>query len=363
MKFGLFSLFSQRHESIQPRQVYEDVVQLVSLADDIGFDIAWFAEHHFSNYCICPSPLIVASHCAARTKQIRLGSGVLVLPFYSPMRIAEEIAMVDILSGGRCVLGVGSGYQPFEFDRFGLDLNQAQDRFFEILDQIELALSGREFDYHGKFYNQPKTKLAVQPVHDISSEIYVAGLTTSKSARERVAHRGYVPLLQPRWGPATEMQTLRKSYEEDWAQAGRDPATLPFAVLRWMCVTENKREALRAADHLRYIYRVALATRFNYQELDGAIHREIPAKQEPDLEAIVHNALIGSPEKIANQIIDEFNAYRPSHMCFAVNFGDHASAINSLERFAQEIEPLVRKHIGVGDSETHEQKRYDQVAS
>ena len=105
MKLGLFCLLAQRDPQITPAQIFEETVELVKLADEIGLDVAWFAEHHFSNYCLCVSPLMMATYCAPLTKRIRLGTAVVVLPLYDPIRLIEEIATVDVLSGGRLVLG------------------------------------------------------------------------------------------------------------------------------------------------------------------------------------------------------------------------------------------------------------------
>src|SRR5436853_7162302 len=109
MKLGLFNLMTQRDASITPHQIVEDTVAMVKLADEIGFDVAWFAEHHFSNYSICPSPLMMAVYCAGMTRGIRLGSAVLVLPLYDPVRLVQEIGLLDIQSGAHAALGPRSG--------------------------------------------------------------------------------------------------------------------------------------------------------------------------------------------------------------------------------------------------------------
>jgi len=117
MDFGLFSLMSRRDAATLATRIVHDTVEQVRLAEQAGFAIAWFAEHHFSNYSLCPSPLLMAAHAAAVTTRIRLGTGVVVLPLYMAPRLLAEIGLVDTLSDGRLVLGVGSGYQPFEFER------------------------------------------------------------------------------------------------------------------------------------------------------------------------------------------------------------------------------------------------------
>src|SRR6266496_6305435 len=121
MEFGIFNLMGSREADKPTAQVFAEVAEQTRRADELGYTIAWFAEHHFSNYCLCASPLMMVAHCASITEKIRLGTAVVVLPLYNPARLAAEIATADALSNGRLALGIGSGYQPYEFDRFGVE--------------------------------------------------------------------------------------------------------------------------------------------------------------------------------------------------------------------------------------------------
>src|SRR5437899_12200757 len=122
MEYGIFNLMGSREADKPTAQVFGEVAEQTRLADELGYTIAWFAEHHFSNYCLCASPLMMVAHCASITKSIRLGTAVVVLPLYNPARLAAEIATADALSNGRLMLGIGAGYQPYEFARFGVDI-------------------------------------------------------------------------------------------------------------------------------------------------------------------------------------------------------------------------------------------------
>src|SRR5947207_14333962 len=134
MYFGVFNLMGSREEDMPTAKVFGEVAEQTRLADELGYSIAWFAEHHFSNYCLCASPLMMVAHCASITEKIRLGTAVVVLPLYNPARLAAEIATADALSNGRLALGIGSGYQPYEFDRFGVDLAQNLEMTEEFRD-------------------------------------------------------------------------------------------------------------------------------------------------------------------------------------------------------------------------------------
>src|SRR5438874_10839370 len=124
MEFGIFNLMGSRDPEKPTAEVFAEVAEQTRLADELGYAIAWFAEHHFSNYCLCASPLMMVAHCASSTKNIRLGTAVVVLPLYNPARLAAEIATADALSNGRLMLGIGAGYQPYEFHRFWVDRKQ-----------------------------------------------------------------------------------------------------------------------------------------------------------------------------------------------------------------------------------------------
>ncbi len=141
MEFGIFILMQQRGYHQTSAEVLNAAVEQTVLADQAGFDAAWYAEHHFSNYGLCPSPLMMVTHMAALTKRIRLGSAVCVLPMYHPMRLLAEAGFADTVSNGRLEFGVGSGYQKFEFDRFGVNIEDAPAIFNEFLDVIQLGLT------------------------------------------------------------------------------------------------------------------------------------------------------------------------------------------------------------------------------
>jgi alkanesulfonate monooxygenase SsuD/methylene tetrahydromethanopterin reductase-like flavin-dependent oxidoreductase (luciferase family) len=111
MEIALFSSLALNDISQTPAEVMDGTRQAVRMADEMGFDTAWFVEHHFSAFSICGSPLMMAMHCAAITRNIKLGPAVLVLPLHEPLRMIQEIGMLDVASGGRAVVGIGTGHQ------------------------------------------------------------------------------------------------------------------------------------------------------------------------------------------------------------------------------------------------------------
>src|SRR5882757_4855815 len=136
-KLGLFSLMGLYDRNTSPASVLKTTVETVRMAEDFGFDVAWFAEHQFTNHSICPSSLLMVAHCAAETTRIRLGPAVLALPFYEPLRIVQEAAFADLLTRGRLVLGLGCGYQPYEFDRYRVDADARHQIMLEAWSILE----------------------------------------------------------------------------------------------------------------------------------------------------------------------------------------------------------------------------------
>ena len=161
MEFGVFILAQQRGYHQTSQQVINNAVEQTIAAEAAGFDTAWYAEHHFNNYSLCPSPLMMVAHCAGLTKRIRLGTAVCVLPLYHPARLLGEIGFADTVSNGRLDLGIGSGYQQFEFDRFGVDLKNSHALFAEFYDVLEAGMKEHVFSYSGEHLQIPPTSIAM----------------------------------------------------------------------------------------------------------------------------------------------------------------------------------------------------------
>ena len=153
MKFSLFLLASWAEEdAAHQSRIYGEALEQVQYAEELGFESVWIAEHHSSRYGIYPSLMPILAHIAAQTKTIRLGTGVSVLPFHNPIRLAEEAAMVDVLSNGRLNFGVGRGSAAYEYGNFKIDFESRDARFREVLDIILGLWTTEDFTYHGEYH-------------------------------------------------------------------------------------------------------------------------------------------------------------------------------------------------------------------
>jgi hypothetical protein len=227
MHLGYFGLMGYRQRGKPPHEVFREHIEQVVHADRLGFDIAWFAEHHFSNYCICPSPLIMAARCAGVTKRILLGPAVVVTPLYDPARLLAEIGMVDCLSDGRLVLGMGSGYQPYEFERFGKDIAQARPMLGEFLDMLHRAFDNETFTYEGQHYRLP----APTSARALLASCPRSGSRAITSSATGCAHAAAMSRCSPAAGtaPTTSARCARGLPRLTWPKAAIRTAC------RWAC--------------------------------------------------------------------------------------------------------------------------------
>ena len=348
MRFGLFNLSPARRSEASVPAIIHGVRARVRLAEALGFDIAWFAEHHFANLSVSPSPLMAAAWCGAKTERIRVGPGVVVLPLYQPMRLVEEIAYADILTEGRLVLGVGSGSHHHEFRGFALDVGTAHARCEEAMDLLEMAVVQGEVAYAGKHFQVPPTTLSLRPIQRPSPPIYVAGLAKDAGVTRRIAERGYTPFASAQWLPTQAVVATRKLYEAGYAAAGHDPATMPYAIQRLVFLTDSKREALAVAEQARYTYRVVTALKAGTGRFDGCFVDEAPQAGEQTVEEILANAMIGDAERVAAMLAQDIEQVRPSHISLFMQFGDLSSArvLRSLETFGRTVVPLLERRFG-----------------
>lgn len=185
MKLSIFSV--QDHYPSGARtvpQLYGEIIAQAELADKLGYDTFWVAEHHFHEYGVVPNPAVMLSTLAQRTTRLKLGTAISILTFHNPLTVAESYAMVDVLSGGRLVYGVGSGYLPHEFSGYAIDPAEKRDRFDENLAIVRRLLSGERVTAKGKFSKVDAVALNVLPVQR-EVPVYVAVLR-----REAAFHIG-----------------------------------------------------------------------------------------------------------------------------------------------------------------------------
>ena len=347
MDFGVFNLLQHRDRAKSPHDVIAEALAHTRLAEELGFSRVWFAEHHFSNYSLCPSPLIFCAQAAAMTKRIRVGSAVLILPLHAPARVIAEIALVDALSAGRLDIGVGSGYQTYEFERLGAEMSQNKVVFNEMLDMIDLGLRQPNFSYKGEYFEQLQTAINVRPMQLPRPPIWIAG--ADPNSHRRCARDGYIPFISGGLENAATIKRLRDQVAQCYVEEGVDPAAMPLGVLRFVCVSDDQSVIDRFVDGARFQKRIAMSLRHRRESMvDDYMVEEVPFPDEPPLEQIAKNIIVGTAEAVAERLCDEIELYGPRHMSIYFAVGDIPSraAMNSMEQFATKVVPMIEAHFG-----------------
>lgn len=215
MHVGMCSIFQNPGDKFDDQRVYSNEVALAESAEPLGFESIWTVEHHFTNYTMCPDPMQFLTYMAAKTEKIKLGSMVVVLPWHDPIRVAEQISMLDTLSSGRLILGLGRGAGRVEFDAFRQDMADSRNRFIESAECVLNGLENGICEYQGKFVNQPKAAIRPQPSATFKGRTYAAAV--SPESIEIMAKLGIGLLVIPQkpWNQVEqEIASYNKVYKE-----------------------------------------------------------------------------------------------------------------------------------------------------
>lgn len=341
MEFGTFLLMQSPSARSSP-EIYARGLEIAQVAETLGFRNVWLAEHHFSTYGYLSRPAQLASYIAAKTTRLRVGTAVIVVPLHHPLVIAEEIATLDLLSGGRLDVGLGRGYQPYEFERFGLDLETGRARWEESIDIILLALAGRPFSYEGKLFTIPETTVFPQPVQQPRPPIWITA--QSPASVEAAVRRGFNVLTGGFGVPLERMGEFRRLFDRLVVAAG--PGRSPeIGVQRAVHVTESEAEARAAAEEARWNMRVTLSLRNHYERVEGGRAIPVEAPGEPTTDDLLDRFLvIGTPDTCIRQIRRIRDLVGITHFNCSFWFGDLAQArvLRSMELFAREVMPAFR---------------------
>jgi alkanesulfonate monooxygenase SsuD/methylene tetrahydromethanopterin reductase-like flavin-dependent oxidoreductase (luciferase family) len=227
MKWGIFTL-SQVPDQAQRVKAFDDDMRQFGLAEQLGYDAVWIAEHLFSTYCIVNSAQVLAAAIARTTRRIKIGTAVVVIPFNHPLRTAGDFALVDILSHGRLLFGVGRAYNPAEFGGLNLPIEKSREMFLEGMDIIMKAWADEPFTYEGRFWTVPqKTQSLPKPVQSPHPPIYCA--VTSPESFELAARNDWnielastfsYRFYRDEW--VAKVQALLQDYERTCAKYGKD---------------------------------------------------------------------------------------------------------------------------------------------
>jgi alkanesulfonate monooxygenase SsuD/methylene tetrahydromethanopterin reductase-like flavin-dependent oxidoreductase (luciferase family) len=346
VKFGIMNLFPVA-DGASDHQVLRDTLDEIQLADELGFDSVWLAEHHFSKYGILGSPINFGMAVAERTRRITIGTAVLVLPLHHPLRLAEDIAALDVLSGGRVSIGVGRGYQPQEFAGMGVPLDESKDRYQETLEILRLALSQENFSYHGKHFTYDNITTYPRPFTAGGPPI-LQGTVSPDSFRER-GTAGESIITSPNFTPLGIMQKNYRLYRDAMEENGFDISTydVPFMQQVWVGDGEDGlREAAQAA--LNYYKSVGKVIPGSEEALDKEKAYYAAVKKNIDLltleQTLTHGGNFGSADRVIETIEMLRDQLGVNHYIgwLRIPSLDRKAALKSMEQFAEKVIPHFR---------------------
>src|SRR4051812_47826982 len=195
MKLGVLQFFSWPERRVPLEMVFARALERIEIMDRAGYDAVWLAEHHFSSFSVCPSVHLMGTMAAARTKRLRIGTGVSLAPFYHPLRLAEEVALLDVLSGGRVNWGAGRGFARVEFENFGVPPDESTSRFHEAVEIVLRAWSGERLGCGEKLSRCGGGGVLPRRVQPPPPPVWMAA--TSEPSIDWAAGRGFSILMDP----------------------------------------------------------------------------------------------------------------------------------------------------------------------
>jgi len=223
MRVGAFSVFQSwgYDSSVTDGDVVADEVRLGVLADELGFYALWSVEHHFNDYSFCPDNIVYLAHMAARTKQIHLGTGAVILPWNDPLRVAEKVSLLDHLSNGRLLFGMGRGLARREYAGFGIDMDESRDRFDESSRMIVDALESGYIEGDGPYFPQPRTPIRPAPGRSFKDRTFCVAMSPDSLLAAADLGARMVAFSQRPWDDqAVSINTYKERFV---ANHGREP--------------------------------------------------------------------------------------------------------------------------------------------
>jgi alkanesulfonate monooxygenase SsuD/methylene tetrahydromethanopterin reductase-like flavin-dependent oxidoreductase (luciferase family) len=331
--FGLWYDFRQKLPLGDYARFYAECLEEIEEGESLGFTGVWLSEHHFVDDGYLPSPLVVAAAVAARTSTMTIGTNILLLPMHHPLRVAEDAAAVDLLSGGRFVLGVGQGYVQHEFEALGFNRKNRPSLFEEGIEIIRQALTEGRTGYEGKRWNLPD--LPFEPRPNGKLPIYAGAFVDPAIDRAARLADGFLASA----GGGAFGETYRK-VRDALARHGREDEDFPYVASGVAFVHED-------AGRAREIVAPAIAyQRTRYAEWGTDREKPRPEPIQPE-DLPWERYLVGTPNEVTDGLIDLYQEAPYDHFCFWGRLPGvtHEEALANARLFAERVAPKVREAV------------------
>jgi len=353
LRFGTF-LFFQAAPGHRHEDIIRDELTQVEWSEELGFDEVWFTEHHFIDYGLSVDPATLASAAASRTRRVRIGLAAAILPFHHPLRLAEQMALVDIISQGRLDVGVGRGNRPAEFAGYRVPQQESRERFDETVDVMQRAWTEERFSYRGRFFTFDDVRVIPKPVQRPHPPLYQVCVT--KDGIENTALRGWPMLNSVLFGPVDQLVANRDTYVNTLEKAGRSQAEIQALLARWgvsrqIYVADTDARALEEAKAAEIWYQESFRRFVIPERIEDAHPTLQPAFRamadrlgKVTWEGLVAETLaFGSPDTITRHI-EYMRSLGVGQVLCWMNFGglSQHKIRRSMELFAREVMPRFR---------------------
>ncbi len=356
MKVGAAVIFQNPLNEQSDYDVYRHELPMGDLAEPLGFDSLWSVEHHFDDYTMCPDVLQFLSYYAGRTKNIQLGSMVVVLPWHDPIRVAEQVSVVDHYSNGRVILGLGRGVARIEFDGFRVPLGESRERFIEYATMILEGLEKGYIEYDGKYVKQPRRDIRPKPFKSFKGRTYAAAISPESSRIMAKLGIGILIIPQKPWeAVALELAEYRTIYRQ---VNGGEP--LPTIAAGWVFCDRNPDRAHEMA--VRYVggyWKTALRhyemAAEHFGKAKGYEYYEQMAKNLSALgagasvEYFLNLQVWGTPDQCVEKIDQIRRRVNADHFTGVFSYAGmpYDEAERNMRLFAAEVMPEIKKLNGV----------------
>lgn len=350
MKYGLLYISDYRPEVHgSESRYYSDLLEEIELAEALGFEGVFFAEHYIGGYGF-PAPAVLATAAAQRTNRIRLGTGVALLPLTNPVQLAEQYAMVDVLSQGRLDFGIGRGVLKAEYDLFGIDEAESQERYQEALEVVRKTWTQHLMTHVGKHYQFYDIAPHPHPVQRPTPPIWAACAASPESFAWAGA-QGFNPMLAPfAFVDRSMLVKLLGIYWQARAEAGFDSRSVDVLGVYHLYLDTSDAKAQEIGErHYREYWKFfaklnqkAGFTSKAYSRYRGSLDELLLATPYKDLDEN-DCVMFGSPEHCAERLTRASKDFGITYPIFEVNFGGlgHEDAMRSIEMLAEQVMPKV----------------------
>lgn len=332
MRIGVFDHMDRGDTPLS--QFFEDRMQLIEMYDRAGFYGYHVAEHHSTPLGMAPAPGIWLAAIAARTKRLRFGPLVYLLPLYHPIKLLEEICMLDQMSSGRMMLGVGRGISPIELGYYGLNPAETPAMYTEALEVLIRGMTHKELTFEGKYYKYRDVPMEIEPFQRPTPPLWV-GLGRVDAvpwAAERKVN--IVSNMQ-----AAGVKAMTDRYRAEWASLGHDPATIPLmGVGRHVVVAETENEALEIARRGYARWRESLMLLWVRHDMNIP-HMNIAFPLTFDDAAAQNRAAAGTPDQVRDYLQRDIDAGGLNYLLCRFAFGNvlQEESRQSIELFTRRV--------------------------